>query len=75
MGGEIKPGAICVLWKGSSLARLVRVTRQGVFRDYKNKSYWYTRPYIEIGYPEKRVFEDELTLLENEMEVIAWASK
>lgn len=71
--GRLKPGSVCVLWKGSLRARLVKVTRRS---DSRNEGvFWYTKPYLERGYPEKRVHEDELTLVENEMEIIAWAAK
>lgn len=67
---RIEAGSVCVLWKGSLMARLVRVTRRA---EPRANNYWYTRPYLDQGYPEKRVHADELTLLENEMEIIAWA--
>ena len=74
---RIRPGSVCVLWAGSHTARLVRVTRKDDLPEFgRDKTgSWYTRPYLDQGYPEKRVHEDELTLLTNEMEILAWAAK
>ena len=68
---EIEPGAVCVLFHGSVHARLVRVTR----KDDWQPDTWYTRPYLDQGFPEKSVRAGSLTLLVNEMEVLAWASR
>jgi hypothetical protein len=67
---QIEPGAVCVLWKDSNMRRLVRVTRRAGRRDED----WHTKPYFEQGYPEKRVAPHELTLIDNEMELLAWAA-
>lgn len=69
----IEPGVVCVLWKGTEMARVVVVTRRA-FSHVSGEGDWYTRPYLDRGYPEKRVNEIELTLIVNEMEVLAWAS-
>jgi hypothetical protein len=68
---EIKKGAVCVLYEGTPMVRLVRITRQcGIIGD----AYWYTTPFLYEWHTSKRVHEDHLRLL-NEMEVLAWAAQ
>ena len=71
---EIRPGSICVLYEGTSMARLVRIVEKDEFNQIL-LNWWYTVPFLDQGYPFKSVREEELTLLANEMEVIAWVSK
>jgi hypothetical protein len=75
MDGELNAimgGAVCVLYKGSEMARLVRVvTLYSSSGDYRK---WSTRPYLDRGYPSKIVSEYHLTPL-TEMEVLAWAAQ
>ena len=71
----IGPKAICV-FDGGAGPRLVRIVRaDDVTRNYDGIPQWYTRPYLERGYPMKSVRETSLKLLTCEMEVLAWASK
>lgn len=71
---EITKGSVCVLYEGTPMARLVRVTLC-YWTDSFGEKEWSTRPYLERGYPPKIVHERYLTPLTNEMEVLAWAAQ
>lgn len=70
---EIEPGAICVLWaKSPTRRRIVEVLWKVGFNNVET---WETRPYLVDGfYHSTRASEHELTLIDNEMELLAWLS-
>ena len=67
-----KKGSICVLYKGTSMERLVKIIRRS---NSGLGAEWLTEPYPGPWHVQKIVPTSALTLLTCEMEILAWASK